>query len=158
MGVGTGNRGLWRSDRKSEGIGDEMRENVFKVIYSKLQQIGILDKSGKMQAEYMKFVSEGLMDLNVDNLLNNRIALAHNGLQNGDVMSDPDVEVKIYPDQKMAEALTFQNDYLGIYQEVHPEPGKYYPKLKKDLNDFLDEWLSNMIEAKYELAERESEE
>ena len=129
-----------------------MREKVFKAIFSKLQQIGILDESGIMQAEYMKFKCDGLMDLNVDNLLNNRIALAHNGVQNGDVMSDPDVEVRIYPDPKMAEALTFQNDYLGIYQEVYPEPRKYYPKLKKDLNEFLNEWLQNIIDAQYQLA------
>jgi uncharacterized protein YqiB (DUF1249 family) len=135
-----------------------MRRTVYESIFSRLKQIGIIDKSGKMQAAYMKFKSPGSMDLNVDNLLNNRIALAHNGLQNGDVMADPDVEVQIYPDQKMAEALTFQNDYLGIYQEVYPEPGKFYPKLKKDLNVFLDDWLCNMIEAKYELAEKESEE
>jgi hypothetical protein len=43
--------------------------------------------------------------------------------------------------------LTFQNDYLGIYQVVYPEPGKYYPKLKKDLNEFLIDWLQNIIDA-----------
>jgi hypothetical protein len=107
-----------------------MSTSVFKMIYSKMQQVGILDETGKMQASYMKFKCDCLMDLNVDNLLNNRIALAHNGIQNGDVMSDPDMEVKIHPESKSAEALTFQNDYLGIYQEVYPEPGKYYPKLK----------------------------
>jgi len=31
----------------------------------------------------------------------------------------------------MAEALTFQNVYLGIYQQVYPEPGKFYPKFEK---------------------------
>jgi len=61
-------------------------------------------------------------------------------------MSDPDVEVRINREGKMAEALTFQNDYLGIFQQVYPEPGKYYPKLKKELNDFLNDWLKNMIE------------
>lgn len=65
------------------------------------------------------------------------IALAHNGKQNGDVMSDPDVQIWIHPDHKEAEAMTFQNDYLGIFQEVYPEPGKYRPKLKEDLNEFL---------------------
>ena len=96
----------------------KMSKNVYEMIYSKLQQIGILYESGKMQAEYMKFVSEGLMDLNVDNLLNDMIALAHNGIQNGDVMADPDVHVQIYPETKSAEALTFQNDYLGLYQRA----------------------------------------
>jgi hypothetical protein len=57
----------------------------------------------------------------------------------------------------MAEALTFQNDYLGIYQEVYPEPGKYYPKLKKELNEFLNEWLQNIIESGYVKVEEERE-
>jgi uncharacterized protein YqiB (DUF1249 family) len=135
-----------------------MRRTVYESIYSRLQQIGIIDESGKMQADYLKFKSDGLMDLNVDKLASDRIALAHNGIQNGDVMSDPDVEVRIYPDQKAAEALTFQNDYLGIYQEVYPEAGKYYPKLKRELNDFLNDWLQNIIDAQYQLAEKESEE
>ena len=39
-----------------------------------------------------------------------------------------------------------RNDYMGIYQEVYPEPGKYYQKLKKELNGFLNDWLKNMIE------------
>lgn len=123
-----------------------MRRTVFEMIFARLQQLGIIDESGKMQADYMKFTSSGLMNLNVDNLLNDTIALAHNGKQNGDVMADPDMEIRIYPEMKTAEALSFRNDYLGIYQEVYPEPGKYYPKLKKELNAFLNDWLRNMIE------------
>jgi hypothetical protein len=45
--------------------------------------------------------------------------------------------VKIYSELKKAETLTFRNDYLGIYQEVYPELGKYYPRFKKELNTFL---------------------
>lgn len=94
--------------------------------------------------------------MNVDKLTSDTIALAHNGKQNGDVMADPDMEIRIYPEMKMAEALTFRNDYLGIFQEVYPEPGKYYPKLKKELNTFLNDWLKNMIEIQgYQLVERE---
>ena len=133
-----------------------MKKSVYEIIYSKLQQIGILDESGKMQAEYMKFKCDGLMDLNVDKLSANMIAIAHNGIQNGDVMADPDVEIKINAEKQEAEALSFQNDYLGIFQEVYPEPGKYRPKLKKDLNDFLADWLKTIIEVQqYTLAETE---
>jgi uncharacterized protein YqiB (DUF1249 family) len=133
-----------------------MKRTVYEMIYAKLQQIGIIDDSGKMQIDYMKFVSSGLMPLNVDKLTSDTIALAHNGKQNGDVMSDPDMEIRIYPEMKMAEALSFRNDYMGIYQEVYPEPGKYYPKLKSELNDFLNNWLKNMIELQgYQLAESE---
>jgi len=135
-----------------------MRRTVFEMIFARLQQLGIIDESGKMQADYMKFTSSGLMNLNVDNLLNDTIALAHNGKQNGDVMADPDMEIRIYPEMKTAEALSFRNDYLGIYQEVYPEPGKYYPKLKKELNAFLNDWLRNMIEVQnYQRAAEQGE-
>jgi hypothetical protein len=133
-----------------------MRRTVYESIYSKLQQIGIIDKSGKMQATYMKFKSPGLMDLNVDNLLNNRIAIAHNGIQNGDVMADPDVEVEINAEKQEAEALSFQNDYLGIYQTVY-EDEKCNNKLKRDIAVFLDDWLSNIINCEYELTEKEDD-
>jgi hypothetical protein len=73
-----------------------MKWTVYEMIYARLQQLKILDENGKMQAEYMKFKSEGLMDLNVDNLTNDMIALAHNGIQNGDVMADPDVRQESY--------------------------------------------------------------
>jgi uncharacterized protein YqiB (DUF1249 family) len=136
-----------------------MQRTVFKQIFTRLQILGILDETGIMKASYMRFQSPGLMDLHVDNLLNNTIALAHNGKQNGDVMSDPDVQIWIHPDHKEAEAMTFQNDYLGIFQEVYPEPGKYRPKLKEDLNEFLADWLRTIIEVqKYQLAESESDE
>lgn len=36
-----------------------------------------------MQADYMKFVSSGLMPLNVDKLTSDTIALVHNGTQMG---------------------------------------------------------------------------
>lgn len=52
----------------------------------------------------------------------------------------------------MAEALTFRDDYMRIYQEFCPEPGKYYSKFKKELNAFLNNWLKTMIEVqKYQL-------
>jgi uncharacterized protein YqiB (DUF1249 family) len=106
----------------------------------------------------MKFVSSGLMPLNVDKLTSETIALAHNGKQNGDVMADPDMEVRINPEMKMSEALIFRNDYLGIFQELYPEPKKYNPKLKKELNDFLNKWLKSMIEIqKYKLATEDRE-
>ena len=67
--------------------GDKMRRNVFEMIFARLQQIGILDENGMMQADYLKFESPGLMELNVDKLTDDTIALAHNGKQNGDVMA-----------------------------------------------------------------------
>lgn len=132
-----------------------MKKSIYETIFAKLQELGILDENGIMQASYMKFASPGLMDLHVDKLFNDTIALAHNGIQNGDVMADPDMEVQIHPASKSAEALTFQNDYLGLFQEIYPEPGKFRPKLKQELNQFLNDWLKNIIEQGYSLVEKE---
>lgn len=133
-----------------------MSKNVNNSIFLKLKQIGILDKEGRMKPNNMKFKSESLMDLNVDKLSVNIIALAHNGIQNGDVMADPDVEVKINAEKEECEALSFQNDYLGICQTVYDDD-KCNTKLKKELNIFLDEWLSNIIESEYVLSEKEED-
>jgi uncharacterized protein YqiB (DUF1249 family) len=132
-----------------------MIRNIYEIIFARLQELGILDKDGIMHASYLRFESPGLMDLYVDRLTDNTISLAHNGKQNGDVMADPDMEVRINKEGKMAEALSFQNDYLGIYQVVYPDSGSYYPLLKKELNEFLNDWLQNMIEANYQLVEEE---
>ncbi len=121
-----------------------MRKNRYETIYTKLEKIGILNIT-----EYAKFKSEGFMDLNIDVLEDNenfkRIAIAHNYIQNGDVMADPDMEIKIHKKMKMAEALTYQQDGLGIFQKVYPEPNMVCPRLKKELNQFLNQWLTNII-------------
>jgi uncharacterized protein YqiB (DUF1249 family) len=93
----------------------------------------------------------GFMDLHFDSLGKDStgaylIALAQYYEMNGDRVSDPDMQVRINTEQKTAEALTFQNMYL--YQQVYEEAeGKHYVNatLKKQLNDFLDIWLSNAI-------------
>ena len=117
---------------------------IYETIYKKLEKLGITEL-----VKYKKLKSEGYMDLSIDILSDNEeekhIAMAHNFIQNGDVIADPDMEIKIYKKTKMAEALTYQLSSLGIFQRVYPEPGKVYPKLKKQLNSFLNQWLTNLI-------------
>lgn len=101
---------------------------------------------------YMKFEAHGFMDLGVDRLYGDEesvtIALSHYYKQNGDMVPDPDMEVRIYPEMKIAEALTYQ-DSFG-YQQVYPIPGKVDLRAKKELNVFLNQWLSNIIEQGFE--------
>lgn len=92
------------------------------------------------------------MDLNLDLLFEEdgkyTIAMAHNYIQNGDVMADPDMEIRIIPSMKMAEALSFRQDGgIPINQHVYEEvDGKtmVYPMIKKELNTFLSGWLLNI--------------
>jgi hypothetical protein len=129
-----------------------MKKLVYEIMFDKLQKLGILNDKGLPNfKEYVKIENTPYMPLSIDRLSTEkegtiRISLAHNFIQNGDVMADPDMEIRIYPDLKAVEALTYQLDSLGVYQVVYPEPGKVYPKLKKDLNAFLNGWLTNLID------------
>jgi hypothetical protein len=88
------------------------------------------------------------MDLSIELLEKNpesiSISLTHYGEQNGDLMADPDMEIRIYSEYKTIEALSFQNDYIGIYQRVYREPNRVNIRLKEELNQFLNTWLKNL--------------
>lgn len=126
---------------------------VYETIFKRLVTIGIIDSEGRPQfGEALKLKSNGFMDLNLDMLFEEddkyTIAMAHNYIQNGDVMADPDMEIRIIPSMKMAEALSFRQDGgIPINQHVYEEvDGKtmVYPMIKKELNTFLSGWLLNI--------------
>jgi len=71
------------------------------------------------------------------------ISLTHYYEQNGDLIPDPDMTIKIYSHRNMAEALTFQNCFT--YQEVYPTKDTVNLTLKKQLNSFLKSWLTRCI-------------
>lgn len=142
----------------------------YSAIYKKLMQI-IPDlikhiEAGKDSGKSVKDPKGGLMDLNFDYLGKDKkgnylIALSHLFEQNGDMVPDPDMQIRILPEMEMAEAMTFQDQYG--YQEVYPDQGdgKEYVDLrrKKELNQFLSQWLTNIIKQghKIDLTQEESE-
>jgi hypothetical protein len=78
----------------------------------------------------------------------NVISVAHYGVQNGDLMADPEMTFVIvqgdyYP-------ISFRNDYLGINQEVFRykdgKPTHIKPKLQSDLTTFANSWMKNIQE------------
>ena len=131
-----------------------MEKTIYENMFHKMVKLGIINQDGSLKFdEYLKLKSSGFMDLNIDHLSHKDtensivISIAHNYIQEGDVMADPDMEIRIIPKMKMVEALTFQQDNMGIYQQVYLEDGRYViPKLKNELNDFLNSWLKNLIE------------
>jgi len=122
---------------KTTGIYSRVYKKLYK-IFPNLNEI----------KEYKKLQADNYMDLHLDILHSSedeiRIALAHNYTENGDTIASPDMEIRIYPKLEIAEALTYQ-DTFG-YRVVYPEKGKFYPKAKKELNSFLNKWLSNIIQ------------
>ena len=122
---------------------------IYERIYRQLETLGIIALVETNTAA-AKSTAPGFMDLCFDRLYDEEgavvISLAHYFKQNGDLCSDPDMEIRIFPDRKMAEALTFQQAIPPIYQRVYPAPGKVIPALKKDLNSFLATWLRNCVQ------------
>ena len=86
----------------------------------------------------------GYMPLIIERIGDDEISLSHTYLQNGDVMRDPEMTFRIGKDKGTMEPLTYQQDALGLYQQVYPEPGKWVPKLRNDLNSFTEHWLKNI--------------
>lgn len=106
-----------------------MKTTIYHRLYKQLDTILNLDDLLKHNVGFnVKLKSSGYMDLVVEILEKNTeysiISLTHYGALNGDLMADPDMTIKVYPKQLMVEALTYQNDYLTIYQVVYPEPDK----------------------------------
>jgi len=132
-----------------------MRRTVYEVNYEKL--LPLIKGMDFEDNCHKRLKSSGFMDLVVERLgtrdINKKEAeiysLSHYYEQNGDLMVDPDMEIAVYHDIKMAEALTYQQDNLGIYQVVYPESGKFISKYKTELNRFLGQWLTNIKNQRY---------
>ncbi len=119
---------------------------IYARIYQKLQKVVpelmTIEESGKSKVD-------GYMDLNLD-ILHKRstriiIALSHYYKQNGDMIPDPDMQIAVYPKLELAEALAYQDSFC--YREIYSDDkGAEDIKAKRELNAFLDQWLSNLIE------------
>ncbi|MCH7782897.1 hypothetical protein IID62_07490 [candidate division KSB1 bacterium] len=119
----------------------------------------IIEKRGGMdslkEAGHIKVESGSYMPLSIDYLGKgpngfDMISVAHNYIQNGDVMADPDMQVEVAQGLKELELhpVTFQQDGLGLYQEVYEmKDGKVTGirlRLKADLRKFLRTWGTNL--------------
>lgn len=93
---------------------------------------------------YMKLRASGYMDLVIERVGEDRISLSHYYEQNGDLMADPDMEILIDTEKEILQAVTFQQDALGIYHCAY-DGGKITDGfLADELDDFLEDWLRNI--------------
>jgi uncharacterized protein YqiB (DUF1249 family) len=145
-----------------------MTKKVHSTIYKRLFRL-IPDLAELEPGAARTWKSEGYMPLRFNVLYKGedtpdypwvRISLAHTYIQNGDVMADPDMEIKVYLSENWpyAEAMTYQQDGLGIYQVVYPGNDQVNLAAKRDLNNFLADWLNNLRKQgfKAELADAHS--
>ncbi|WP_457628457.1 DUF6908 domain-containing protein [Persephonella sp.] len=116
--------------------------DIYKTLYEKMEQAGILQV---IEKQWVKFEAPGMLDLNVELLYGekslHKISMAHYFEENGDLVPDPDMVIAINTEEKTAEPLSFQNKF--IYQEANN------PLLKKELAEFLNMWLNNILASGY---------
>lgn len=114
--------------------------------------IPFVEAAEKNEDCHAKFVSGGYMPFSVEYLGYEHhgapvFALAHYGELNGDLMADPDMTVAVDEKAGTVEPLTYQNDYVGIYQAVYVTRDGHElwrPALRTHLDNFLWDWLKTL--------------
>lgn len=125
--------------------------NIHERIYKKAKALGLLD------ARWKQLSREGYLPLNVERVERARVSVSHTYVQEGDIMRDPEIVIEFNDGTGMAEAISFQNDGLGIYQEVYVCDGdgkktSVYARRKRELNEFLHQWLTNLKDQGFDVA------
>lgn len=95
---------------------------------------------------YLKLSADHLLPLSIDRLTHDSLSIAHNSTLNGDIMADPDVVFKVT--EGSAEPISFQNDYIGLYQEVY-DGDKCDERIKAELLKFCVTWFKNIESSNY---------
>ncbi|WP_298771714.1 hypothetical protein [uncultured Shewanella sp.] len=122
--------------------------------YQRLQTLNIIQLDFTLRT-HAKSISSGYMDLiieertHLDQFLSPETkgySLAHYFVQNGDMCSDPFMQIHINNENQWVAAHSFQQDLPPFHSEVFPEPKMYKPALEKELNQFLSDWLQNLID------------
>ena len=139
--------------------------NRYELHYAKVEALLQQPLTELRPEAVIRLQAPGFMDLVVEVLLPCQetgatvLSLCHYFELNGDLCQDPEMTVRLFapgstegltltpstnPKLGRAEALTFQQAVPPIYQEVYPQPGRFHPKLRSQLNSFLGQWLSNL--------------
>lgn len=121
----------------------DIHARMFHKLLDVIPDLFTIEESGKSKVD-------GFMDLNLD-ILHRRpdriiIALSHYYKHpSGDMIADPDIKIAVYPQREIAEALAYQDIYC--YRRVYGEDGATVDvRAKRELNMFLNQWLTNLIQ------------
>ncbi len=121
--------------------------DIYQKNFIKMEKLGIFRVE-----DYKKIKSEGYMDFVIEVIGKGEswadYSLAHYFEQNGDLMADPEMVVRVFSNTKSAYALSYKLDSLGVNQEVYIERNSerlVNVRLRKQLNSFLGMWLGNLI-------------
>lgn len=122
---------------------------IYETNYKKMEKIF---GTAWQETSHVTLKSGGFMDLHFENIGENTFAMAHYFEQNGDLVPDPDMEIRVNPELKTVEALSYQCQLA--YTVVYPDPenpNMFNIRAKIELNNFLGMWLRNIINQGFRL-------
>lgn len=98
----------------------------------------------------IKLTAPGFMALNIDILHRHHkktvIALSHYYKHHSsDMIPDPDMTLAVYSETETVDVLAYQ-DCFGYRQVYSDDMMSFSPSTKKELNSFLDQWVTNLLE------------
>ena len=133
---------------KFEMTDDTLQKEVFERLADMFPQVLEGD------SEYVKFNVHGSEDLHVE-MNGNVLTICQTYEQNGDLMYDPRIDLKVDYDNQKVIPLSYENSGMGVYQEF--DSSELTPEVARDMNDVLEFMDGNMLdqieEAGYEPAE-----
>ena len=125
---------------KFEMTDDTLQKEVFERLADMFPQVLEGD------SEYVKFNVHGGEDLHVE-MNGDVLTICQTYEQNGDLMYDPRIDLKVDYDNKKVIPLSFENSGMGVYEEYSSELTPETAKQMNDVLDFMDNTMLENIEA-----------
>ena len=94
-------------------------------------------------SEYIKYKVSGMEDLHVE-MNGDVITICQTYEQNGDLMYDPRIDLKVDYDNQKVIPLSYENSGMGVYQEF--DSSELTPEIARDMNDILELMDGTMLE------------
>lgn len=147
---------------------DKLADNNFGLltsnkVYNKfiefIEQLKIGSIDDCFYTKFKVFDSDSFMDLNLDISKTEDgyfVQMAHNYVQNGDLMDDPLISFDVISDEKLIIPREYQLSSMAIYEaydRISTEPNII--RQQNDALDFLSTWFNNIKEQGYQLREEE---
>lgn len=141
------------------------RRNRYEINYARIEALLGRKLADLQMGDCIRLKAPGFMDLVCETLWPCEttgatvLSFAHYFEQNGDLCQDPEMTVRLFhpgstehlamvrsthTQHGRAEALSYQQAIPPVYQVVYPEPDRYRPRLRRELNHFLGQWLQNL--------------
>jgi len=140
------------------------KRDRFSLNYRRLLKLApdLVERLEKGEEVYGKSQERGYEDFSMELTHKSKrgyfLALSQYYKQNGDLVPDPDMVIRLDAKQETIEALSFQ-DYR-IYAEVYDDiytPKMVNPKEKKSQNSFLEVWLRNLYKQGHRIVWKHAE-